>query len=82
MVLHLSRGAYDPKEHRFLRNLVESYPEFRVAYTCLVVICTDNPLNLNEFRDSGALRGPFWEILKERCNKTSASKSSRIHTIR
>jgi peroxiredoxin len=60
MVLHLSRGAYDPKEHRFLRNLVESYPEFRVAYTRLVVISTDNPLGLNEFRD--ALGAP-WTFL-------------------
>ncbi len=59
MVLHLSRGAYDPKEHRFLRNLVESYPEFRVAYTRLVVISTDNPLNLNEFRDSLGALWPF-----------------------
>jgi hypothetical protein len=48
-----------PKEHRFLRNLVESYPEFRVAYTRLVVICTDNPLNLNEFRDSLGAPWPF-----------------------
>ncbi len=59
MVLHLSRGSYDPKEHRFLRNLVESYPEFRVAYTRLVVISTDNPLNLNEFRDSLGASWPF-----------------------
>ena len=43
----------------FLRNLVESYPEFRVAYTRLVVICTDNPLNLNEFRDSVGALWPF-----------------------
>ena len=59
MVLHLSRGSYDPKEHRFLKNLVDSYPEFRVAYTRLVVICTDNPLNLNEFRDSVGALWPF-----------------------
>ncbi len=59
MVLHLSRGSYDPKEHRFLRNLVDSYPEFRVAYTRLAVICTDNPLNLNEFRDSLGALWPF-----------------------
>ena len=59
MVLHLSRGSYDPKEHRFLRNLVDSYPEFRVAYTRLVVVSTDNPLNLNEFRDSLGALWPF-----------------------
>jgi len=59
MVLHLSRGGYDPKEHRFLRRLVESYPEFRVAYTRLVVISTDNPLGLNEFRDSVGAQWPF-----------------------
>jgi peroxiredoxin len=59
MVLHLSRGSYDPKEHRFLKNLVDSYPEFRVAYTRLVVISTDNPLNLNEFRNSLGAQWPF-----------------------
>jgi peroxiredoxin len=59
MVLHLSRGSYDPKEHRFLKSLVDSYPEFRVAYTRLVVISTDNPLNLNEFRDSLGALWPF-----------------------
>jgi peroxiredoxin len=59
MVLHLSRGGYDPKEHRFLRNLVDSYPEFRVAYTRLVVISGDNPLNLNEFRDALGAPWPF-----------------------
>jgi peroxiredoxin len=60
MVFHLSRGSYDPKEHRFLRNLVNSYPEFCVAYTRLVVISTDNPLNLSEFRDS---LGASWPLL-------------------
>src|ERR1700728_4301211 len=59
MVLHLSRGSYDPKEHRFLKNLVDGYPEFRVAYTRLVVISTDNPLNLNEFRDALGALWPF-----------------------
>ena len=29
MVLHLSRGGFDPKEHRFLRHLVDAYPDFR-----------------------------------------------------
>jgi peroxiredoxin len=33
--------------------------EFRVAYTRLVVIRTDNPLNLNEFRDSLGAPWPF-----------------------
>lgn len=59
MVLHLSRGSYDPKEHRFLKNLVDAYPEIKVAYTRLVVITTDNALNLNEFRDSLGAQWPF-----------------------
>ena len=42
-----------PRSIVFSGILVESYPEFRVAYTRLVVICTDNPLNLNEFRVFG-----------------------------
>ena len=77
MVLHLSRGSYDPKEHRFLRNLVDNYPEFRVAYTRLAVICTDNPLNLNEFRDSV---GALWPFLgdPERTVQQDLGRVSRV----
>ena len=80
MVLHLSRGSYDPKEHRFLRNLVDSYPEFRVAYTRLVVICTDSPLNLNEFRDAVGASWPFLGDPERTVQHDSTSRSSRIHT--
>jgi peroxiredoxin len=59
MVLHLSRGSYDPKEHRFLRRLADAYPDFKVAYTRLVVISTDDQLNTNEFRDSVGAEWPF-----------------------
>jgi len=59
MVLHLARGGYDPKEHQFLRAWVEAYPEFKVAYTRLLVITTDGPLNTNEFRDSLGAQWPF-----------------------
>ena len=51
MVLHLSRGGFDPKEHQFVRRLVDAYPEIRYACTRLVFISTDNQLNNNEFRD-------------------------------
>ena len=57
MVLHLSRGGFDPKEHQFVRQLVDVYPEFRNAYTRLVLISTDNQLNINEFRDRWAPPG-------------------------
>jgi peroxiredoxin len=59
MVLHLSRGGYDPKEHRFLRGLVDAYPDFRVGYTRIAVISTDNQLDTNEFRDSLGAEWPF-----------------------
>jgi peroxiredoxin len=59
MVCHLSRGGYDPKEHQFLRHLVDAYPEFKVAYTRLVVISTDDQLNTNEFRDALGAEWPF-----------------------
>jgi peroxiredoxin len=59
MVLHLSRGGYDPKEHRYLRALVDAYPDFRVGYTRIVVISTDNQLEINEFRDSLGAEWPF-----------------------
>ena len=59
MVLHLSRGGFDPKEHRFLGHLVDAYPDFRNAYTRLVLISTDNQLNINEFRDAVGATWPF-----------------------
>jgi peroxiredoxin len=59
MVLHLSRGGYDPKEHRFLRSLVDVAADFRVAYTRVVVISTDDQLDTNEFRDALGAEWPF-----------------------
>jgi hypothetical protein len=52
MVLHLSRGGFDPKEDRFVRHLVDAHHDFRVAYTRVAVISTDTQLELNEFRDT------------------------------
>ena len=59
MVLHLSRGGFDPKEHRFLHRLVDATLDFRVGYTRVVVITTDNQLEINEFRDSVGAQFPF-----------------------
>lgn len=59
MVLHLSRGGFDPKEHRFLGRLVDASLDFRVAYTRVVVVSTDNQLEINEFRDSVGAEFPF-----------------------
>ncbi len=59
LVVHLARGGYDPKEHRFLRQFADAYPEFKVAYTRLVVITTDNQLDVNEFRDAVGAEWPF-----------------------
>jgi peroxiredoxin len=59
MVLHLSRGGFDPKEHRFFRHMVDAYLDFRVAYTRVAVISTDAQLELNEFRDSVGAEFPF-----------------------
>src|SRR5256714_614647 len=59
MVLHLARGGYDPKEHRFLRHFADAYAEFKAAYTRLAVITTDNQLDVNEFRDALGAEWPF-----------------------
>jgi peroxiredoxin len=59
MVLHLSRGGFDPKEHRFLHYLVDAYLDFRVGYTRVALISTDNQLEINEFRDSVGAQFPF-----------------------
>ena len=59
MVVVLSRGHYCPKDRRQLRNLVELYPEIRVAYTKVVTISTDNLLETNELRDALGATWPF-----------------------
>jgi hypothetical protein len=38
---------------------VDAYLDFRVAYTRVVVISTDNQLEINEFRDSVGAQFPF-----------------------
>lgn len=59
MVLVLSRGHFCPKDRRQLRNLVDLYPEIRVAYTKVVTISTDNLLETNEMRDALGAAWPF-----------------------
>lgn len=59
MVLHLSRGGFDPKEHVFVGKMVGASLEFRVAYTRLAVISPEGQLELNEFRDSVGAEFPF-----------------------
>ena len=59
MILVLSRGHYCPKDRRQLRNLVELYPEIKVAYTNVVTISTDNLLETNEMRDALGAAWPF-----------------------
>ena len=76
MVLHLSRGGYDPKEHQFLGQFAAVYPIFRVAYTRLVVISTDNQLNTNEFRDAVGATGRSCQTRIEPCRRTSISRST------
>jgi peroxiredoxin len=59
MVLHLSRGGYCPRENRFVRHLCEVYPDYRVAYTRIVLISTDDALDTAEFRDRHGAEFPF-----------------------
>jgi peroxiredoxin len=59
MVLHLSRGGFDPKEHVFVSKLVGASHEFKVAYTRVLVISPDPQLELNEFRDGVGAEFPF-----------------------
>jgi peroxiredoxin len=59
MVLVLSRGHFCPKDRRQLRNLVDLYPEIKVAYTKVVTVSTDNLLETNELRDGLGATWPF-----------------------
>ena len=77
MVLHLSRGGFDPKEHQFVGQLVDVYPEFRNAYTRLALISTDNQLNINEFRD--ALGRHVAVPVGPRSGRPEGSGHQRVH---
>jgi peroxiredoxin len=59
LILVLSRGHFCPKDRRQLRNLVDFYPEIKVAYTKIVTISTDNMLETNEMRDALGAAWPF-----------------------
>lgn len=59
LVVVLARGGYCPKDRRQLRNLVELWPEIKVAYTKLVTISTDNLVETNELRDALGAGWPF-----------------------
>ena len=59
MIVVLSRGHFCPKDRRQLRNLVELYPEIKVAYTKVVTISTDNLHETNEMRDALGAAWPF-----------------------
>ena len=59
MILVLSRGHFCPKDRRQMRNLVDLYPEIKVAYTKVATISTDNLLETNEMRDALGAAWPF-----------------------
>jgi AhpC/TSA family len=80
MLVHLARGGFDPKEHRFLRHLADTYPDFRAAYTRVVVISTDGQLEINEFRDSVGAEFPFLAVRTVRSETISTSSSTRIRS--
>ncbi len=64
MVLHLSRGGFDPKEHQLVPGqLVEVYPEFRNAYTRLVLTSTGQPAQHQ--RVPGRRPGATWPFLSD-----------------
>ena len=59
MILVLARGHFCPKDRRQMRNLVDLYPEIKVAYTKVATISTDNLLETNEMRDALGAAWPF-----------------------
>jgi peroxiredoxin len=69
MVLHLSRGGFDPKERRFVSRLADAHVDFKLAYTALVVITTDDQLGLAEFRDGVGASFPFLSDAERRLQR-------------
>jgi peroxiredoxin len=59
LILVLSRGHFCPKDRRQLRNLVDFYPEIKVAYTRIATISTDSLMETNEARDALGAQWPF-----------------------
>ena len=58
MVLHFPAAASIRRSIDFF-GIGQGYPEFRKAYTRLVLISTDNQLNINEFSDAFGATWPF-----------------------
>src|SRR5258708_2998902 len=59
MVLHLSRGGLTQRSTVSSATGWMHTSGFRVAYTRVVLISTDNQLEINEFRDSVGAQFPF-----------------------
>src|SRR5215207_3112229 len=82
MVLHLARGGYDPKEHRFLRHFADAYPEFKTAYTRLAVITTTTNSTSTSFGTPSEQSGHSSRILSAPCRRISTLRSTPIPTTR
>jgi hypothetical protein len=78
MVLHLSRGGYDPKEHRYLRRLVDAHPDSRRP----IPESSSSPPTTSSKPTSSGRRsvrsGRSWPIPSGSCSGISTSRSTRI----
>jgi peroxiredoxin len=59
MILVLSRGHFCPKDHQQHLELVELKPRIDVAYTKIVTISTDDPVEAGEMRQDTGADWPF-----------------------
>ena len=59
MILVLSRGRFCPKDYQQHLELAELKPRIDVAYTKIVTISTDDPVEAGEMRDETGADWPF-----------------------
>jgi len=69
LVLVLARGGFCPKDRRQHEGLLQLHREMQVGYCRLVTICTDNLLEINEFRSAVGAHWPFLSDTQRKLQK-------------
>jgi peroxiredoxin len=77
MILVLSRGHFCSKDHQQHVELAANYPKIAVAYTQIVTVCTDNILEINDFRASV---GAPWTCLSDAGRKVQEDLQIQEYT--
>jgi peroxiredoxin len=77
MILVLPRGHFCSKDYQQHLELAANYPKIAVPYTLIVTVCTDNILEINDFRASV---GAPWTFLSDAGRKVQKDLQIQEYT--